>query len=248
MIALWAHWKADMVRTLRDRRFFIFTLVMPVAFYLIFIHEQRGALAIAGTSWKAYFMVSMATFGVVGASVNTLGVRLAAERKAGWVRWLRTTPLSTVGYGATKIATQLTISLLIVVVVFAVAKGDQGVTLSTARWVEILLWIWIGSLPFAALGVLIGLAGNSAQVLGTLAYLGLSLMGGLWTPVQALPTTMQDIAHWTPTYRYAHPAWNLLAGKGIGLTDVLVLVAYAALFVGLAAFIQRHMDARPESQ
>ncbi|MCL5116137.1 MAG: ABC transporter permease [Firmicutes bacterium] len=242
-----SQWKADLLRTVRDRRFFVLTLIMPVGFYLLFIHEQRGATAIAGTFWSAYFMVSMATFGVVGASVNTLGVRLAAERKMGWVRWLRTTPLSSVGYAASKISTQLSLSLLIVAVVFMVAHSNQGVTLSAKHWVEIVLWIWIGSIPFAALGVLIGLAGNSAQVLGTLVYLGLSLLGGLWTPVEALPKTMQDIAHWMPTYRYAQPAWNLLAGKGVDIKDIAFLAGYTILFVGLAAIIQNRLDVKPDT-
>ena len=247
MRALWAQWKADLLRTVRDRRFFVFTLIMPIGFYLIFIHEQRGTLQIAGTFWSSYFMVSMATFGVVGASVNTLGVRLATERKSGWVRWLRTTPLSSVGYALSKIFTQLVLSLLIVVVVFLVAGLDQHVSLSAAKWMEIVLWIWIGSIPFAALGVLIGLAGNAAQVLGTLVYLALSLLGGLWTPIQVLPKTMQDIARVMPTYRYAHPAWGLLANHSIQWSDVLILLAYTVAFVGLAAFLQRRMEAKPEA-
>lgn len=247
MKAFFSHWKADLLRTVRDRRFVLLTLAMPVGFYLLFIHEQNARSAIAGTFWSAYFMVSMATFGVVGAAVNTLGVRLAAERKGGWVRWLKTTPLTSLGYAASKIATQLSVSLLIVALVFGVAHANQGITMSAAHWVEIVLWIWIGSIPFAALGVLIGLAGNSAQVLGTLVYLGLSLLGGLWTPVQALPRVMREIARWTPTYRYAHPAWDLLAGHPVKLNDVWILAGYTLLFVGLAAWIQARLDSRPEN-
>lgn len=247
MRPLWAQWRADLIRTIRDRRFFIFTLVMPVGFYLIFIHEQSGVAKIGGTFWSAYFMVSMAAFGVVGASVNTLGVRLATERKSGWVRWLRTTPLSSTAYAVSKILTQMVISLLIVVIVFGVAHFDQSVALPWTKWVEVVLWIWIGSAPFAALGVLIGLAGNSAQVLGTLAYLVLSFLGGLWTPVQVLPPTMRDIAKVMPTYRYAHPAWSLLAGQPIQVSDIVVLALYAAVFVGLAAILQRRLDAKPDA-
>jgi ABC-2 type transport system permease protein len=247
MKALAAQWKADLIRTARDRRFFVLTLLMPVGFYLIFISEQKGTLHIAGTFWSAYFMVSMATFGVVGSSVNTLGVRLATERKSGWVRWLRTTPLTPVGYALAKIMTQLTLSLFIVMVVFAVAHFDQGVTLSLRQWIEIILWLWIGSIPFAALGVLIGLAGNAAQVLGTLVYLALSLLGGLWTPIQALPKGMQDLAHYMPTYRFAHPAWDLLSKRPIHSSDMLVLLIYTVIFVAAAAIIQQRIDSRPES-
>ncbi|SMC05962.1 ABC-2 type transport system permease protein [Sulfobacillus thermosulfidooxidans DSM 9293] len=247
MKPLLAQWKAEILRTVRDRRFFMLTLLMPIGFYLIFISEEKGTLAIAGTTWNAYFMVSMATFGVVGSSVNTLGVRLAAERKSGWVRWLRTTPLSPVAYALAKIFTQLTISLGIVVAIFLVAHFDQKVSLPLVRWLEIAAWLWIGSIPFAALGVLIGLAGNAAQVLGTLVYLSLSLLGGLWTPVQALPKSMQELARYMPTYRFAHPAWDMLSGRPLHLSDIGILILYTLFFVLTAAIIQKQLDVRTEA-
>ncbi len=236
--------RCELLRTFRDRRFFILTLGMPVIFYLIFINQEGSALKIAGTYWGQYFMVSMAAFGVVGSSVNTLGVRLAAERQSGWVRWLRTTPLSSLGYAVAKTLTQLSLSLLIILVIFLVAGLLEHVSMPMTRWLEVFLWLWLGSLPFAALGVLIGLAGNAAQILGTLAYLVFSMLGGLWTPIQALPPVMQNIAKWMPTYHLARPAWELLAGHAIAFTDVLVLLAWAIVFLGLAAFITRRIDSR----
>ena len=202
------YWKYELIRTMRDRRFFLLTLGMPVIFYFVFINQQGGALRIAGTFWSHYFMVSMASFGVVGSSINTLGVRLAAERQSGWVRYLRTTPLSSFGYALAKILTQLTLSLLIILCIFLVAHFSQNVSLSGGAWLAITLWLWIGSLPFAALGVFIGLTGNAAQPLGTLMYLVASMLGGLWTPIQVLPSVMQTIAKWTIPLcppRVAHP-------------------------------------------
>lgn len=247
MRAMFSQWKAELLRTGRDRRFFFLTLGMPIAFYLIFINQQGGDAKIGGTFWGEYFMVSMAAFGIVGSSVNTFGVRLAAERKSGWVRLLRTTPLSSVGYALAKTFTQLTLSLFITVVIFMVAHFSQGVSLTPSRWLEILLWLWLGSLPFAALGVLIGMAGNAAQVLGTLVYLVLSMLGGLWTPVQALPQTMQEIARWMPTYHFARPAWNMLTGHAVQWSDIVILFAYSLLFISLAALVQKRVDSRPES-
>lgn len=247
MKPLMAQFRSELLRTSRDRRFFLLTLGMPVIFYIIFINQAGGLARIGGTFWNVYFMVSMAAFGVVGSSVNTLGVRLAAERQSGWVRWLRTTPLSTVGYAMAKVMTQLTLSLAIIVVVFLVAHFSQNVNMPTTTWIEVALWLWLGSLPFASLGVLIGMAGNAAQILGTLAYLVLSMLGGLLTPIQALPMTMQDIAKWMPTYHFANPAWNILGGKGIEWQDIAVLIGWAVLFLALAAYLQKRMDARAQN-
>ncbi len=242
-----SQWKADMLRTVRDRRFFLLSLGMPVAFYLIFISEVGHDVRIAGTDWGAYFMVSMAAFGVVGSAVNTLGVRLAAERKSGWVRWLRTTPLSGAGYAISKILTQLTLSALIVCVIFALAYWDQGVRLSAVHWIELLLWLTVGSVPFAALGVLISLAGNAAQVLGTLTYLVLSFLGGLWTPIEALPHTLRTVAEWMPTYRLGQPGWDMIANRVVPLEPVAILIGYGLVFLALAAIGQQRIDTQSES-
>ncbi|KYP81595.1 ABC transporter permease [Ferroacidibacillus organovorans] len=244
MRATLTYWKYELIRTLRDRRFFLLTLGMPVIFYFVFINQQGGALRIAGTFWSHYFMVSMASFGVVGSSINTLGVRLAAERQSGWVRYLRTTPLSSFGYAIAKILTQLTLSLLIILCIFLVAHFSQNVSLSGGEWLTITLWLWIGSLPFAALGVFIGLTGNAAQPLGTLMYLVASMLGGLWTPIQALPSVMQTIAKWTPTYHYAHPAWRILAGQSIQASDILVLLGWTLLFLIGSVALQRRIDTK----
>jgi ABC-2 type transport system permease protein len=240
-------WRSEVVRMLRDRRFVLLTLGMPVAFYLIFINEVGSAARIGGTEWASYFMVSMAAFGVVGSSVNSLSVRLSAERKGGWVRWLRTTPLSSAGYTLAKVLTQLTLTLLDILVIFLLAHFYQHVDLSAASWAEIGGWLWLASLPFAALGVLIGLFGTAAQVLGSLVYLLLSLLGGLWTPISQLPTAMQSVARWLPTYRYGAPAWSMLAGGSVSIKDVAILLGYAVLFVAAAAIVQRWVNAQSES-
>lgn len=246
MRALVGQWLAEMRRTVRDRRFFIFTLAMPIGFYFIYSNMGGQAhLKIAGTVWDAYYMVSMAAFGVVGSAVNTLAVRLAAERQNGWVKLLRTTPLSTTKYAIAKILTQLTLSGAIIIAVFVTGHFSQGVSLPWREWFGAGLWLWLASIPFATLGVLIGTTGSAAQVLGSLTYLALSMLGGLWTPLIALPKTMQEIAKWMPTYRLAHPAWEILAGKSVPATDAVILLAYAVLFTAAAVLVQRQLDARP---
>ncbi|MCY0869892.1 MAG: ABC transporter permease [Firmicutes bacterium] len=239
-----ALWRAEVVRLVRDMRFVVLTLGLPVIFYVIFIDEAGPAARIDGTAWASYFMVSMAAFGVVGSSVSALSVRLSAERKGGWVRWLRTTPLSSTGYALAKVMTQLTLVLLDILVIFLLAHFYQHVDLAASRWLAIGAWLWLASLPFAALGVLIGMFGTAAQVLGTLVYMLLSLLGGLWTPISQLPTALQNVARWLPTYRYGAPAWSILAGGSVPLRDVAILFVYAIIFVAAAAIVQRRVDAQ----
>nr|NNM90370.1 ABC transporter permease [Bacilli bacterium] len=232
-------YRKEMLRFFRDRRFFILSLGMPIIFYLIFVNQVGSKQMLSGTTWKAYFMVSMAAFGIIASSVNALGVRLASERTSGWVRWLKTTPLSPTGYAVVKMLVQLSISLLIILVIFLIGVLFQGVTMPFWQWIAIFLWLWLASFPFAALGVLIGFAGNAAQILGTLIYLAISMLGGLWTPIQVLPSSMQTIAKWMPSYRYAHPAWNILAGQGIAWQDIAILLGYTIVFLMISVYVQK---------
>src|SRR5580658_6975535 len=89
----------------------------PVIFYLLFLHNEHPATRIAGTTWRTYFMVSMASFGAMVAALNAGGTRLAAERASGWTRQLRVTPLPSWIYVATKIAASMVIVLPVIALV-----------------------------------------------------------------------------------------------------------------------------------
>ncbi|MBC3842669.1 hypothetical protein GXW82_28315 [Streptacidiphilus sp. 4-A2] len=85
---------------LRNRRYLIFTLILPAALYLLMINAYGSVSTLAGVSVKAYFMVAMATLGTVSASMTTNANRIALERKSGWARQLRLTALPGYGYVA----------------------------------------------------------------------------------------------------------------------------------------------------
>jgi ABC-2 type transport system permease protein len=61
---------------------------------------------------------------------------------------------------------------------------------------------WLSSLPFAALGVVIGYLAkpDSVQQVSALLNLTLAAFGGLWVPVNLMPDALQYIAKLTPSY------------------------------------------------
>lgn len=238
MKALLGQWKADMIRTSRDRRYLLLLLAMPVILYLIYAKETAGLQTkMAGSlSQSAYFMVSMIAFGVIGSSVNTLSVRLAAERQNGWTSFLRTTPMSSVTYSLSKALTQWTLTLATIIIVFLVAHFLKGVNLSWSTWITVGAWLWLASLPFAVLGILIGMTGSSAQVLGTLIFIALALLGGL---MGGMSGPLQDLDKWLPTHYFVQPGWDLLQGKSPDMTDIAMLAAYTVLFVIISAILQK---------
>lgn len=76
-------------------------------------------------------------------------------------------------------------------------------------------------------------------------YLILSIVGGLWFPTSIMPKLLQDIAAWTPTYRFANVAWHIAAGTGPHTADFVMLAGYLVVFVLLAqwAYRSRREDA-----
>ncbi|WP_235847677.1 ABC transporter permease [Paenibacillus tuaregi] len=244
MKSMIAQCKAEILRTLRNRRFVVFSVVMPVMFYFIFTGTM-GDIKVGGIDWKAYYLMSMTAFGVIGASINTLSVRFAQERTQGWVRLIRITPLPNSAYVLSKMLSQSIVNLGTILLMFLIGHFAKGIDLSLGQWVACGLWIWIGVLPFMALGLLLGTLKSVevVQVAANILYMSLSVLGGLWMPITTMPKLMQTIAEYLPSYRFGQGAWNVLGGIGPDWTGILILAAYALVFVILSTYILKRQEA-----
>src|ERR687886_238515 len=69
--------RLEVRRLLRNRRTLVFTVVMPVAFFLIFGSSEPRSDA------KAYIMISLAVYGAMVAATSA-GAAVAVERASGW--------------------------------------------------------------------------------------------------------------------------------------------------------------------
>jgi len=67
--AMAAYLGLELRRALRNRRYFVFAIGFPVVFYLLYTGVLQGGGGAAATDgrWPAYFMVSMAAYGMIGA-------------------------------------------------------------------------------------------------------------------------------------------------------------------------------------
>ena len=109
-----------------------------------------------------------------------------------------------------------------------------------------MLGLWVGTLPFAAFGILVGylLDADTAQPVTVVTTIALALLGGLWQPTAAMNQTMRRIAHLLPSYHLADLGWRAAAGQAPVATDGLVLAAWTLVFAGLAAWRYRRAEAR----
>ncbi|MER6298379.1 ABC transporter permease [Kitasatospora sp. NPDC001539] len=233
--------KLEILRTLRNRRYLFFTVLYPALMYVFFINAYGSTSQAGGLPVKTYFMVSMATFGAVGAVLTGSAQRISLERKSGWVRQLRLTALPGRAYTVGKIAATAVTTLPAILVVFAVG-ASQGVSLSVPQWLGLVAALWLGSFVFAALGVALGYAAapDAVQPIVMITYMAMALLGGTWFPVSG---SMERFARFNPVYLYNKLATFTQPGHSLDMVAVAGLAAFLAVFVTAAAALY-HRDTR----
>jgi len=124
--------KAELSRLMHNRRYFIFTVAFPVILYLL-IGRQVSAHAY-GIAFGAYYMISMATFGAFSGALNGNAQRISQEKKEGWIRQLRLTPLPASAYVVAKVLVSLATTIPAIVIVLLLGRFYGNVHLPAWEW------------------------------------------------------------------------------------------------------------------
>jgi ABC-2 type transport system permease protein len=230
----------EIKRALRAGRFLIFTVAFPVVMF-VFLAGIYGN----NQGTRTMMMVNMTTWGAFGAALFA-GARVAIERDAGWQRQLRLTPLTGAGYLTGKGVVGMAVALPAVVLVPLVGVLAEGVRLDAGQWTQVTLGVWLAAIPFALLGLLLGQYGtaDSMQAMTSVLMLVLAMFGGLWVPLDALPSLFHTIAKILPTY-WMNQVGNSAVGSTESLmTSVLVLAGWTVLFGALVVRRYRQDSAR----
>jgi len=219
----------ELRQSLRDVRYLVIAVAMPVGLYLLFAglfgaHGQRAQ----GMPQPTELMVAMIAYGAIWAVFSATGPRIAHERAIGWTRQLRVTPLTPASALAGKLVTALAAALPAMALVALTAVVSHHVQLSAAQWPAMLAAMWAGVLPLALLGLAIGyLAADEVAFPLTMAlYFALGALGGLWIPLSAMPHTMQDIGQALPSNAVAELGWRIAGGQASVPKAVLMLTAW----------------------
>ncbi|MDF1509398.1 ABC transporter permease [Robertmurraya sp. DFI.2.37] len=236
--------RMEIIKILRNPYYVFWSLLMPIVFYVIFTRIFNHAFD-NDQEWQAHYLMSMTAFSVMGSAIMTLGVRLVEERTQGWSLFMRITPISNNAYFFAKMVGQTVIHILSIIVIFTAGGLINRVSLSPLEWLLSGLWILLASAPFLALGVLFGTMKRVDTVSGVsnLVYLLLALSGGMWMPLEIMPTIVQKMAHWLPSYNFGNGAWQIVRGNGPDVSNVLVLIGYLIIFMVLSSYIRRKQEA-----
>jgi ABC-2 type transport system permease protein len=229
----------ELVRTFRNRRFYIFSFGFPLALYYAIAAPNRHETNFAGSGISApvYYMVGLAAFGTMNAVLAT-GARISGERSVGWNRQLRLTPLSPRMYFRVKVLTAYVMAIATIALLYA-AGASLGVRLGAGNWLEMTGLILIGLIPFAGLGILLGHLVSPDSIgpaMGGSTAL-LAFLGGVWFPITSGP--MRTIAEALPSYWLVQAAHVGIGGHGWGSTGWAVVAAWSLGAALLAVWAYR---------
>ena len=227
--------RLEIKRVLRNKRYLLFTIGLPVVLYMAFGRSQTAAY---GLGFKAYYMIAMASIGAFSGALNGNSMRISQERKDGWIRQLRISALPASGYVIAKIIASMVTSVTSVVLVLALGRFYGGVHMALWKWIALGGAIWIGAMTFAALAVAIGyrFMPDTVQPITMFIYLGMSVFGGLWFPLSG---TLGNIAKALPTYQITRIGTDVIGQGTISMGRLGIVLAWLAGFVALAALSVR---------
>ncbi len=234
--------KTETLRLFRTPGFSIPALLFPIMFYTFFgiIFSMNPA------TMPTYLMITYAVFGIIGPALFSFGVGIAIERGQGWFDLKEVSPMPASSYIVSRISLTFIFSLAIIILLFTIAAIFGDVRLMHWQWISLALIFIIGSLPFCAIGMTMGLylKSNSAPAIVNLIYLPMGFLSGLWLPIKFMPEVMQQFANLLPPYHLAQLALkvtNMDLGFPV-LLHVLVLAAYSFLFLFLAVSAYHKKD------
>jgi ABC-2 type transport system permease protein len=234
----------ELLRALRNRRFFFFSLGFPLLFYFVIaapnrhVHDFDGS----GISLPLYYMVGLTSFGTMVAMIST-GSRIAAERQVGWTRQLRITPLTTRAYFRAKLLAAYMMAGLTIVLLYG-AGASLGVSLPAGNWLAMTGLILVALLPFAALGITLGHLINVDSI-GPATGGGASLLaflGGTWFPL-GNHGFLHQLGQLLPSYWLVQAAHTGLTGHGWPARGWIVIAAWSTL-LSLAAVYAFRRDTK----
>jgi ABC-2 type transport system permease protein len=235
----------ELLRTVRNRRFFLFSLGFPLILFFVVAGPGRHVSNFdgSGISLPLYYMVGMATFGTMSAMLSC-GGRIAAERAVGWNRQLRITPLSPRSYFRVKVITGYMMAIITLLVLYA-AGASLGVSLTGSEWLKMTALMLVGLVPFAALGILLGhmLTPDSIgpAIGGGISLL--ALLGEVWFPF-GKHGFLPELAEFIPSYWLHRASHVALGGQSWSTKGWIVMVAWTLVLSALAARAYRRDTGR----
>ena len=202
--------KFETLAALRTPGFALPFIAVPVAIYFLF-----GVVIVGGAGESSEFGPGLANylfagFAVLAAAMPGVftGVTVATEREGNLLKLKRALPLPPGATIAAKIVMATGVAAIAVTLVTAAALIADKITLSPGQVMIIWAVLIVGTIPFCAIGLLLGTFGSAsaAPAWGNLVFLPMMWLSGLFIP---LPESLKRWVIVWPTFHLDQLALGL---------------------------------------
>jgi len=179
----------------RNKMFFFFVLVMPFAFFFLWL----GVIAGGNPRMAEFYLGPVLAFNVMG-SFYGLSATLVAFREQGILRRFHVAPVTASDLLASSIVANYVLTIPTVLVELILARVIFHVP-SLGNPVSLFLLISIGIISFGSLGLIVASVTNTmqeTQILNQLIWLPLIFLSGATFPLAFLPRIVQRFGLFLP--------------------------------------------------
>lgn len=246
----WITTRRNIFKLRRDPEIFIFTLIQPVMFVLLFNYVFAGAIAIPGIDYTQFLMAGIFAQTIVLGSTYS-GSAMAQDLKDGIIDRFRTLPMSPASVLIGRTSGDLVINAGSIVVMmttgYVVGWRIQGTILEAALAVFLLLAF---SYAFSWMMSFIGMSVKTPEIISNVSFLvlfPLTFLSNAFVPSSSLPAPLRVFAEWNPVSALVQACRELFGnvppGAPVGeawtaqnplLTVFLGMALMFAIFVPLA--------------
>jgi ABC-2 type transport system permease protein len=218
----------EFLRVVRNPALGLPIVLVPVALYVLIAVVVAGEAIDKDPKLGVFLFSGFAVLGITMPSLFTIGGTLALEREMGLLRLRRAQPAPAGSWLVSKIVCGMVLSLCAYLPMVAIGVAAGKIPLEPAQLVAMSAALLAGSIPFCALGIMVGslVKGSAATGYANLIYLPGCYLSGLFFP---LPQSM----HWqAPFWPQFHVSQLAMHAAGVEQYQFLPLQMAIAALVG----------------
>lgn len=229
-----AQYRTELTLLLRNGEQVLLSLVLPVGLLVVlstldFVEVQR-----VGLRRVDFFTPGLIALAVMSTAFTGQAIAVGFERQYGVLKRLGATPLPRSVLLLAKTASVLTVELLQLLLLGAVAyalgwdpRGNIG---------SVLLLVVVGTAAFSGLGLLLGgtLRGLACLAVANLAWLLLLVLGGIMFDLDQFGPA-EPLLRLLPSAALSDGLRTTLVDGSLALSDLVTLLVWAAVALGAAA-------------
>ena len=197
----WIATRRNIYKLRRDPEIFVFSLIQPIMFVLLFNYVFAGAIQVEGGDYTQFLMAGIFAQTIVLSSTYS-GSAMAQDLKDGIIDRFRTLPMSSAAVLIGRTFGDLVInssSLIVMMITGYVIGWRIDSSLPEAALAVLLLLFF--SYAFSWVMALIGMSVRSPEIINNVSFLVLfpmTFLSNAFVPAETLPGPLRVFAEWNP--------------------------------------------------